>query len=102
MTWRPDPAVVEWLSSEGKPPVRYLTARELRKPQPSASTLAALRERTSIWEPLEQILALQLRDGGFAAKGNSSDARRTFWALLLMQRCGLDTSDGPVHEPSST
>lgn len=96
MTWRPDPAVVEWLSSEGNPPVCYLTARDLRRPQPSASALAALRERISAWEPLEQILALQHRDGSFAAKGNSPDARPTFWALLLMQRCGFDASDEPV------
>jgi hypothetical protein len=47
-------------------------------------------------EPLERILALQLDGGGFAVNGGAPDARRTFWALLLMQRCGLDASDSPV------
>ncbi len=96
MTWHPDPAVVEWLSSDENPPVRYLTARDLRRPPASADTLAALRERILAWAPLTRVLALQRRDGSFAAAGNPADARRTFWALLLMQRCGLDARYEPV------
>jgi hypothetical protein len=96
MTWRPDPAVIEWLSSQDNPPVRYLTARDLRRPQPSAATLSALRRQALTWQPLQQILALQRNDGSFAANGRSPDARRTFWALLLMQRCGLDADDAPA------
>lgn len=96
VAWRPDPAVVEWLSSEDNPPARYLTARDLRTPPPSAGTLAALREQVPAWAPLKRILALQHGDGGFAAEGNPADARRTFWALLLMQRCGLDAGDEPA------
>ena len=96
MTWHPDPAVVEWLSSDDNPPVRYLTVRDLRRPPASADTLAALRERVLDWAPLTRILALQRGDGSFAAAGNPADARRTFWALLLMQRCGLDARDEPA------
>ena len=76
--------------------MRYLTTRDLRRPPASAGTLAALRERVPAWAPLTRILALQHSDGGFAAPGNRADARRTFWALLLMQRCGLDARDEPA------
>jgi hypothetical protein len=96
VTLRLDPAVVEWLSSQDNPPVRYLTARDLRRPPASADTLAALREQVPAWAPLARILALQHRDGSSAAPGNPNDARRTFWALLLMQRCGLDARDEPA------
>jgi hypothetical protein len=96
MTWHPDPAMVEWLSSEDNPPVRHLTARDLRRPPASADTLAALRKRVLAWAPLNQILALQHSDGSFGAPGNPADARRTFWALLLMQRCGLEARDEPA------
>ncbi len=96
MPWRPDPAVVAWLSSGDNPPVRYLTARDLRQPRPPAGALAGLRERALAWGPLRQVLALQHSDGSFAARGNPADARRTFWALLLMQRCGLDAGDEPA------
>lgn len=88
--------MVEWLSAEGNPPVRYLTTRDLRTPPASADTLAALRERALAWAPLMRVLALQRGDGSFAVSGNSADARRTFWALLLMQRCGLDARDEPA------
>ncbi len=96
MAWCPDPAVVEWLSSADNPAVRYLAVRDLRRPPASAGTLAALREQAVAWAPLKRILALQRGDGGFAAQGNAADARRTFWALLLMRRCGLDIRDEPV------
>ncbi len=96
MAWRPDPAVVEWLSSPGNPPVRYLTARDLGTPPAGAGALAALREAALAWAPLQRILALQHDDGSFAAQANRGDARRTFWALVLMQRCGLGTGDEPV------
>ena len=76
--------------------MRYLTARDLGTPPASAGALAALREAALSWAPLQQVLALQHADGSFAARGNPSDARRTFWALLLMQRCGLDISDEPA------
>lgn len=76
--------------------MRYLTARDLRRPLASAGTLAALREQVPAWAPLTRILALQHGDGSFAAAGNLADARRTFWALLLMQRCGLDVRDEPA------
>ena len=76
--------------------MRYLTARDLRRPPASADSLAALREQVPAWAPLQRILALQHGDGSFAARGNPADARRTFWALLLMQRCGLDARDEPV------
>jgi hypothetical protein len=88
--------VVEWLSSGDNPPVRYLTARDLRRPPASAGALAALREQVPAWAPLRRILALQHGDGSFAAEGNPADARRTFWALLLMQRGGLDARDEPA------
>jgi hypothetical protein len=96
MTWRPDPSLVEWLSSAENPPVRYLAARDLLGPRPSSDTLAALREQIFTWGALEAILALQGEDGSFAATGGSPEATPTFWALCLMQRCGLDAGDEPV------
>lgn len=88
--------MVEWLSAEDNPPVRYLTARDLLAAGASAGPLAALRERATTWAPLRRILTLQRADGSFAAPGNPADARRTFWALLLMQRCGLGARDEPA------
>lgn len=96
MAWRPAPGVVDWLSSEANPPVRYLTARDLVRPRPSSKALASLRDRIFTWEPLEQVLGLQRSDGGFASSGKTRDARPTLWALILMQRCGLNATDEPV------
>ena len=76
--------------------MRYLAARDLSEPRTPAGVLAGLREQIPAWAPLRQILAMQHPDGSFAAQGNPADARRTFWALLLMQRCGLDASDEPA------
>ena len=87
---------MEWLSSARNPPVRYLAARDLWSPRPAQHVLAELRARIQGWEPLGQILALQRQDGSFGTEEDSSDARATFWALCLMQRCGLDVGDEPV------
>jgi hypothetical protein len=96
MTRRPDPALVEWLSSAENPPIRYLTARDLLRPRPSSDTLGGLRDQILTWGPLEKILALQSEDGSFASKGTTPEASPTFWGLCLMQRCGLDNRDEPV------
>lgn len=89
-------SLMAWLSSEDNPPVRYLASRDLRTPPPAAPQLTDLRDRILVWPPLQQVLELQQPDGGFGTTGNPTDSRRTFWALLLMRRCGLDTTDEPV------
>jgi hypothetical protein len=92
-----DTALIEWLSSPDNPPVRYLTARDLLVPRPSADRLGALRAAVLEWVPLRQVLALQRADGSFPPTQNASEARPTFWALCLMGRCGLDITDQPVR-----
>jgi len=92
-----DGALVAWLSSPDNPPVRYLTARDLVEPRPSAATLAGLRRAISTWTPLQQILALQQPDGSFPAGQKTPTAQPTFSALRLMARCGMDITDEPVR-----
>lgn len=92
----PHPDLLEWLSSSDNPPIRYLTARDLVEPPPSADTLSRLRREILPWEPLQRILALQLPDGSFPYGQKTPTAQPTFWALCLMARCGLDLSDEPV------
>jgi len=92
-----DSALLEWLSSPDNPPVRYLTARDLLEPRPSAHSLQELRDEIPNWEPLQRILALQLEDGSFPYGQKTPTAQPTFWALCLMARCGLDITDVPVQ-----
>lgn len=89
-------AVLEWLSSPACPPVRYLTARDLLEPRPPPDTMQELHRQVLRWEPLQQVLALQLADGSFPYRQKTPTAQPTFWALCLMQRCGLDMADEPV------
>ena len=91
-----DAALLAWLSSPSHPAARYLTARDLLEPRPDASTLAELRGRIMTWKPLRSILELQREDGSFPDRLKTPTARPTFWALVLMERCGLQVSDGPV------
>ena len=91
-----DAVLLEWLSSPANPPVRYLTARDLLEPRSSAKELAALRNEIARWEPLRQVLSLQLDDGSFPYGQKTPTAQPTFSALGLMQRCGLDITDEPV------
>lgn len=89
-------ALLDWLSAPENPAVRYLSARNLLAPRPGAATLGAFRTRILEWRPLRTILELQLPDGGFPDQAKVRTARPTFWALALMERCGLDISDEPV------
>ncbi|WP_428266239.1 prenyltransferase/squalene oxidase repeat-containing protein [Haliangium sp.] len=88
--------LVEWLSSADNPPVRYLTARDLRRPKPTSAKVKQLRAALWTWAPLQRIVALQREDGGFGKPKKPADARATLWALCLLQRCGLDVGDEPV------
>ncbi len=88
--------VREWLSSTNNPSVRYLTARDLTRPRPGADALGALREEMLAWEPLRCILALQRADGSFPHRQRTPTAQPTFWALCLMERCGMEAGDEPV------
>jgi len=90
-------ALLEWLSSSRNPPVRYLVARDLLEPRPAPRELARSRQEALEWEPLGSVLALQQEDGSFPEQGRTQTARPTFWALGLMQRCGLDIEDAPVR-----
>lgn len=92
----PESALLEWLSAPENPAVRYLAARDLIEPPPSAAALAGLRREVLTWEPLQRILSLQLPDGSFPYGQKTPSAQPTFWALLLMGRCGLDLNDEPV------
>lgn len=76
--------------------MRYLTVRDVVGRRVTEGALIAMRDAISTWEPLARILALQRANGSFSSNGNPLDARRTFWALLPMQRCGLDITDEPV------
>ncbi|MCP4227856.1 MAG: hypothetical protein GY773_31305, partial [Actinomycetia bacterium] len=49
------------------------------------------------WEPLREVLRLQLDDGGFPFNQRTPTAQPTFSALALMERCGLDVGDQPVQ-----
>jgi hypothetical protein len=91
----PDQTSMDWLLSADNPAVRYLTARDLVRPRPSARQLESLRRRILAWEPLRRILALQKDDGSFPAK-NEPCAETTYVALRLMSRCGLEVVDAPV------
>jgi hypothetical protein len=61
-----------------------------------ASDLAARRLSALTWDPLVRILALQRQDGGFGRPTRPDDARATIWALVLLERCGLELTDDPV------
>lgn len=88
--------LLDWLSSPANPPVRYLTARDLVDVAPSRKKIEDLRADIMVWEPLEEVLALQLDDGSFPYGQKTPTAQPTFWALCLMHRCGLDIGDEPV------
>ena len=88
--------LLSWLSASENPAARYLTARDLLEPRPDSSVLDQLRSAISGWGPLRSILELQLADGGFPDHQKVRTARPTIWALVLMERCGLDISDEPV------
>ncbi len=90
-------SILEWLSAESNPPVRYLAARDLLDPRPPVDELRGLRRAALEWEPLQQILALQLDDGRFPYNQKTPTAQPTFWALYLMQRCGLNANDEPAE-----
>lgn len=88
--------LLEWLSSPTNPSVRYLTARDLLRPHPSAGALRELRRQIFDWDALQQVLALQLPDGSFPYGQKTPTAQPTFWALSLMHRCGLSVDDEPA------
>ena len=88
--------VMEWLSSSEIPPVRYLTAQQLIRPKPSERTLRMLRGEMLAWKPLRQILTLQRDDGSFPYGQKTPTALPTFWALCLMERCGMEVEDEPA------
>ncbi len=92
-----DQELIDWLSSPNNPPIRYLTARDLLKPRPSPETLSQLRRDILGWEPLRQVLDLQLADGSFPFEQKTVTAQPSFTALSLMHRCGLDITDQPVR-----
>lgn len=92
-----DPQVLDWLSCSANPPVQYLTRRDLVRPRPGAATLRALRGAVATWEPLRQILDLQLEDGSFPFGQKTPTAQPTFSAIALMNLCGLDMTDEPVQ-----
>lgn len=89
-------SLLDWLSSPDNPPVRYLTARHLVDPVVPPRELARLRREALAWGPLQDILALQQRDGSFPYTQKTPTAQPTFWALGLMERCGMESSDEPV------
>jgi hypothetical protein len=96
MGWVCDPELLQWLSSPENAPVRYLTARDLVEPRPSDAALKKLRAAALAWEPLRQVLDLQLDDGSFPYRQKTPTAQPTFSALWLMHRCGMEIEDEPV------
>lgn len=88
--------MLDWLLSPENPPVRYQTAANLLEPGPTPSELSGLRRDALQWRPLRTILDLQLVDGSFPKNQKTPTAQPTFTALCLMERCGLDITDGPV------
>jgi hypothetical protein len=86
----------KWLSSPDNPVVRYLYSRDVIRPRPGARRLATMRSQMLAWQPLQKLLALQERDGGFAGASKGFPAQTTYWALDLMARCGMDATDEPV------
>jgi hypothetical protein len=91
-----DPALRAWLLSVECPPIRYLTERDLIGKPPSARAMASLRKEALAWEPIREIVALQQEDGRFVGRKKVKTHEPTFYALRLMQLCGMDASDGPV------
>lgn len=96
MSWVGDPELLAWLSSPENAPVRYLAARDLTQPPSSAAALKKLRAAALAWEPLRQVLDLQLDDGSFPYRQKTPTAQPTFSALWLMHRCGMQADDDPV------
>jgi hypothetical protein len=94
----PTKTVIEWLSSPENPPVHYLTARNLNPKKISKNEMNSLRTDMLKWKPLKKILALQEKNGSFSSYKNEPPAYATFIALSLMERCGMDTGDGPVSK----
>jgi hypothetical protein len=92
----PRAELIDWLSSEQCPPVRYLTARDFIDPAASKATLAKLRAEMLAWPPLKRILARQRDDGAFPWTQKARTAQPTFAALELMAACGMDVRDEPV------
>ncbi len=50
------------------------------------------------WKPLQEVLSLQLRDGSFPYQQKTPTAQPTFWALHIMERCGMKVGDEPVAQ----
>ena len=96
MSQPPNAEVLEWLSSRDNPPVRYLTARDLHRPTPSAEELNELHGEILDWSPLAMILDRQRDDGSFPSDTKTPTAQATFTALTVMNLCGLSVSDEPV------
>ena len=78
--WNREPGLIEWLSSPDNPPVRYLAARDLIEPPPSADVLAGMRTRILEWEPLRMILDPQQDDGSFPFAQKTVTAQPMFTA----------------------
>ena len=91
------PSTLEWLLSPSCPPIRYLTARDLRTHPTPDGELQTLRDDIWAWEPLRQVLRLQREDGSFPPGQKTPTAQPTFTALTLFQRCALDINDEPVQ-----
>ncbi len=96
MAGAPSVEVLDWLSSPENPPVRYLTARDLQRPTPSAEELTALHGDILGWSPLATILERQRDDGSFPGNTKTQTAQATFTALAVMNLCALSVADQPV------
>jgi hypothetical protein len=99
-----DPEVVDWLSAPETAPIRYLTARDLVEPAPSAAVLKKLRAAALAWPPLQEVLELQLDDGSFPYRQKTPTAQPTFSGSTRRSgTCGPTTctSEAPVTVPSS-
>jgi len=86
-----------WLDSAENPAVRYLAARELPELGVGAQQLETRRLQMLAWRPLRRILALQQDDGSFPCRQKTPTAESSFYALMLMERCGMDVRDEPVR-----
>jgi hypothetical protein len=86
--------VSEWLASPEHPAARYLYARDIAHAAPDA--LERRRRAMLTWQPLRQLLDLQLPDGSFPPHEVQPTLGNTFSALRLMALCGMDVRDEPV------
>lgn len=89
--------IQNWLMSEDSPPpVRYLTILNIIK-EPVSDDRHTSKEDVLNWPPLKRIMELQQEDGGFPVTQKGKPGIPTFFALILMSKCGLDCSDEPVR-----